>query len=89
MASINMAMENTESISTIYNTSANIKTNTVVSVLTIMTVIVWIMAMITWFYGMNVKLPFQEIPNVSFFIIWLMLLISILLVLILRKKKRI
>ena len=86
-AAINMAMENTESISTIYNTSANIKTNTIVSILTILTVIVWLMTMITWFYGMNVKLPWQEFANTAFLIIWGMVVISIVMIVIFRKKK--
>ncbi len=88
-ASINMAMENTESISTIYNTSANIKTNTIVSILTILTVIVWLMTMITWFYGMNVKLPWQEFTYTSLLIIWWMILISAVMIIIFKKKKRI
>lgn len=86
-ASINMAMENTESISTIYNTSANIKTNTIVSILTILTVIVWLMTMITWFYGMNVKLPWQEFTYISFLIIWSMIFISAVMIIIFKKKK--
>lgn len=86
-ASINMAMENTESISTIYNTSANIKTNTIVSILTILTVIVWLMTMITWFYGMNVKLPGQEFTYTSLLIIWWMVLISAVMIIIFKKKK--
>jgi magnesium transporter len=86
-ASINMAMENTESISTIYNTSANIKTNTIVSILTILTVIVWLMTMITWFYGMNVKLPWQEFTYTSLLIIWWMVLISAVMIMIFKKKK--
>jgi len=88
-AAINMAMENAESISTIYNTSANIKTNKIVSILTILTVIVWLMTMITWFYGMNVKLPWQEFWQTSLLIIWWMVLISIVMILIFKKKKRI
>jgi len=87
MAAINMAMENTESISTIYNTSANIKTNTIVSILTILTVIVWLMTMITWFYGMNVKLPWQEFTYTAFLIIWWMVLISTIMILIFKKKR--
>ncbi len=89
IAAINMAMENTESISTVYNISANIKTNNVISVLTILTVLVWIMTMITWFYGMNVQLPLQEYPYTSFAIIWWMLFIWLLLLLVFKKKKRI
>lgn len=88
-AAINMAMENAESISTIYNTSANIKTNKIVSILTILTVIVWLMTMITGFYGMNVKLPWQEFWQTSLLIIWWMVLISIIMILIFKKKKRI
>lgn len=87
MAAINMAMENTESISTIYNTSANIKTNTIVSILTILTVIVWLMTMITWFYGMNVKLPWQEFWQTAFLIILWMIFVSAVMIIIFKKKK--
>lgn len=87
MASINMAMENTESISTIYNTAANIKTNTIVSILTILTVIVWLMTMITWFYGMNVKLPWQEFAYTALLIVLWMAFISAAMIVIFKKKK--
>jgi Mg2+ and Co2+ transporter CorA len=40
ISAININMENTESILTVYNISANIKTNNIVSVLTILTVII-------------------------------------------------
>ncbi len=40
LANINIAMENTESISMMYNTLANIKTNSIISLLTILTVII-------------------------------------------------
>lgn len=40
MGSINIAKESTEAIANIYNTLANIKTNTVVSLLTTFTVII-------------------------------------------------
>lgn len=89
LANINMAMENTESVSTIYNTLANIKTNSVVSMLTIWTVIIWIMTMITGLYGMNVQLPFQEKLETFRFILAIMIAISWIMFLIFKRKKRI
>ncbi|MCF7835276.1 magnesium transporter CorA family protein [Candidatus Gracilibacteria bacterium] len=89
LANINMAMENTESVSTIYNTLANIKTNSVVSMLTIWTVIIGIMTMITGLYGMNVQLPFQEKLETFRFILAIMIAISGIMFLIFKRKKRI
>jgi len=79
--------ENTESISTKYNTLATLRTNSVVTVLTITTVIIGFMTLMTWFYGMNVKLPGQENPIMWIFTIGLMLLVGILLMWIFRRKK--
>lgn len=88
MGSITIAKESTEAIANIYNTLANIKTNTVVSLLTTFTVIIWIMTMITGLFGMNVSLPWQQQPSTFNIIMGVMLLISVGMILLFKKKKR-
>lgn len=87
IANIAVAMENTESISTMHNTLANIKTNSIISLLTILTVIIWMMTMITGLYGMNVQLPWQNTTNTFFIIIWTMFVVSGWMYLLFKKKK--
>jgi len=40
LSTINITMENTESLSMVYNTLANIKTNSIISLLTVLTIII-------------------------------------------------
>jgi len=87
LANINISMENTESISTMYNTLANIKTNSIISLLTVLTIIIWIMTMISGLYGMNINLPGQNSPKMFFVVLWIMLLVSWLVFFIVKKKK--
>lgn len=87
LANINVAMENAESISIMYNTLANIKTNSIISLLTILTVIIWMMTMITGLYGMNVQLPGQNITSTFFIILWTMLVVSWGMFVLFKKKK--
>lgn len=62
MHTIQTVNENTRSLSTTYNALANIQTNSVISLLTIFTATIGILAVITGLYGMNVSLPGQESP---------------------------
>lgn len=87
LANINIAMENTESISMMYNTLANIKTNSIISLLTILTVIIWMMTMITGLYGMNVQLPGQNVTSTFFIILGAMLVVSGGMFILFKKKK--
>ena len=64
--------ENTHSLSTTYTALANIQTNSVISLLTIFTASIGILAMITWLYGMNVPLPGQNNPHMFVIIVWCM-----------------
>lgn len=57
MHTIQTVSENTHSLSSTYNALANIQTNSVISLLTIFTASIGILAMITGLYGMNVALP--------------------------------
>ncbi len=77
---------NVESLSNKYNTLVTLKTNSLMSILTIVTLILWFLTLITWFYWMNVNLPWQNISYMWFVIILLMVLLTILMFLLFRKK---
>ena len=88
---IRILEDNTDWLSTTYNTLANIKTNSTVSILTIFTAIIWVMTLITGFYGMNVKLPWWWHENMYFYIAWWMVcfsLLSIFMIIFSKKKGR-
>jgi magnesium transporter len=59
--------ENVESLANTYNALANMQTNSVISVLTVLTVMIGTMTLITGLYGMNVPLPGQG--NVYTFVV--------------------
>ncbi len=88
MSNIAIVNENTETLSDTYNSLMSIKTNHLISVLTIFTALIWIMTLITGFYGMNIVLPGQENVNVMWIIIWVMLFVSSILLVFFNKKGR-
>jgi magnesium transporter len=87
LSTINITMENTESLSMVYNTLANIKTNSIISLLTVLTIVIWMMTMISGLYGMNVRLPWEGSPAMFFMILGIMLLVSWLVFFFVKKKK--
>lgn len=87
LSTINITMENTESLSMVYNTLANIKTNSIISLLTVLTIIIWIMTMISGLYGMNVRLPGENNAIMFPVILGIMLLVSWLVFFFVKKKK--
>ena len=87
LSTINITMENTESLSMVYNTLANIKTNSIISLLTVLTIIIWIMTMISGLYGMNVRLPGENNPVMFPIVLGIMFLVSWLIFFIVKKKK--
>jgi magnesium transporter len=76
MSNIAIANESTVTLSDTYNSLMSIKTNSMISVLTIVTVIIWIMTFITGLYGMNLDLPGQNWSFMFVFIIGTMVLIG-------------
>ena len=62
--------ENILYIEDAFQTIVDIKTNTVMKILTIFSTLLLPLTLITSFYGMNVPLPYQNNPNVVY---WLML----------------
>ncbi|OGY25410.1 MAG: magnesium and cobalt transport protein CorA [Candidatus Woykebacteria bacterium RBG_16_44_10] len=69
------------------NAVSNTMTNSVVKLLTVITVIFLPLTLIASLFGMNVKLPFAEAPFGFEILIFLMLSILVVLVLIFRKLK--
>jgi magnesium transporter len=63
-----------------------VKTNDMVSVLTIVTVVIWIMTFLTWLYGMNVDLPWQDVHYTFLILLWIMALLGWVLLFVFRKK---
>ena len=85
---ISIIHENIDSIGEIFNTLTNMMTNKHIGILTVLTVIIWIMTMISGIYGMNIWLPFQNYPGAFIVLMVLMVILAVFTVLIFKKKKR-
>ena len=85
---ISIIHENIDSIGEIFNTLTNMMTNKNIGILTVLTVIIWIMTMISGIYGMNIWLPFQNYPGAFIVLMVFMVIMAVLTVLIFKKKKR-
>ena len=88
MSNIAIVTESTDTLFDSYNTVMTVKTNNMVSVLTIVTVVIWIMTFLTWLYGMNVDLPGQNVHYTFLVLLWIMALLWWTLLLVFRKKSR-
>jgi len=86
MSNIAIVTESTDTLSDSYNSLMTIKTNHMVSVLTIVTVIIWIMTFLTWLYGMNVDLPGQQFAYTFLILIWVMALVAGIMLIFFRKR---
>jgi len=86
---ISVSFENIESLADTYNSLMNIKTNSMIGVLTIFSAITWILTLISGIYGMNIILPGQA--NLNFFpiLMGIMTIVCLALLWIFKKKKRI
>lgn len=74
LGSMSILSEDIDSLSDAYDAMMSTKTNTNIMMLTTFTVILWILTLITWFFGMNVDLPWQEYGPIVYLILWSMLL---------------
>ena len=86
MSHIAIANESTVTLSDTYNSLMSIKTNSMISILTIFTAIIWIMTFITGLYGMNVTLPGQTWWNTFVMIVWAMVSIWVVTLLFFKRK---
>ena len=85
---IHTLYDHTESLSDKYNTLVTLKTNSIVSVLTIVTVIVGFLTLITGFFGMNIALPGQHLGWIGWIIGAMMFGITGLLLWVFKKNHR-
>ena len=85
---ISIIHENIDSIGEIFNTLTNMMTNKNIGILTVLTVIIWIMTMISGIYGMNIWLPFQNYSGAFIVLMGFMVIMAVFTVLIFKKKKR-
>lgn len=89
MNTISVSFENIESLADTYNSLMNIKTNSMIGVLTIFSAITWILTLISGIYGMNIILPGQDNINFFPFLMGIMFIVCVTLLVIFKKKKRI
>lgn len=87
MNNISVSFENVESLSETYNTLMNLKTNSVINVLTVFSVITWVLTLISGIYGMNIDLPWQSDGRFFVVLMMIMFFVCVFLVLFFRKKK--
>ena len=80
--------EDIESLYDTYNAMVNMRTSTIITILTIFTAIIWVMTLVTGRYGMNVMLPWSDNPNIVIYIWGGMSLIALFLLMFSRWKKR-
>jgi magnesium transporter len=73
MNMISVGFENTDSLAETYNSLMNIKTNSMIGVLTIFAAITGILTLISGIYGMNIILPGQEHPKIFLLLIGTMI----------------
>lgn len=84
---VSIAHENTESLFDVSDTLTTIRTNNIISILTIFTVLLWILTRISGLYWMNVDLPAQNSVWVFWRLLGGMMLIVILTMIYFRRKK--
>jgi len=89
MNMISVGFENIDSLSDTYNSLMNIKTNSMIGVLTIFAAITWILTLISGIYGMNISLPGQASSHFFLILMGIMFTVLMILLLIFKKKKRI
>lgn len=83
---ISILSENLNSLADTYNTLMNIRINGIINVLTIFTALIWTLTLISWIYGMNINLPFQESPYAFLFVAWSMIVSVSIMIWIFKKK---
>ena len=85
---VSIAHENTESLFDVSDTLTTIRTNKIISILTIFTVLLWILTRISGLYWMNVQLPAQNVMWIFWRLLGWMLAITIWTMIYFKRKKR-
>ena len=79
--------EDIESLSSTYNAMVNMKTNTIITILTIFTALTGVLTMVAGIYGMNVPLPWGEWRYSLWIILWTTLIVMIAMLVLFRRKQ--
>jgi magnesium transporter len=87
MGQVTIVSEDIDSLYDTYNALINMKLNSIITLLTIFTAIMWVLTLITWFYGMNIVLPWVENPLTVWRLIWGMIMLSVCLFILFKQKK--
>lgn len=77
------------SLTDTYDGLMNIQTNGIIKTLTILTAMMWLFTLITWFYGMNMSVPLGGHPLWYLIVIGWMVIFGGLMAAVFRKKGRI
>ena len=80
--------ETIQSLTDTYDAMLNLQTNSIIRMLTVFTALTWIMTFISWFYGMNIALPFMWNKYIWLYIMLVMVSIVVLTLLYFKRKKR-
>ena len=89
MNTLSVWFENIDSLSDTYNSLMNIKTNSMIGVLTIFAAITWVLTLISWIYWMNITLPGQHEPYFFVLVMAIMFFVCLALLWLFKKNKRI
>lgn len=87
MNNIAISFENTESLADTYNSLMNIKTNAMITILTIFSALTGVLTLISGIYGMNITLPGQSNTNFFPILMTIMWVVCLGLLRIFKKKK--
>ena len=84
---VSIAHEDTDSLFDVSDTLTTIRTNKIISILTIFTVLLWVLTWISGLYGMNVSLPGQNVIWAFRRLLWWMFWIAIITMIYFHSKK--
>ena len=73
---ISLNYESLKSLTETYRSLIDLQTNKTLTRLTIVTVATWWLAVVAWFFGMNVDIPWSQYP----FMFWIITIVSLLLI---------
>lgn len=85
---ITVQNENLDSLYDVYSSLVSMKTNRAVTILTIFTAVIWVMTLITGWYGMNIPLPWQDSASIVRVLLWGLIALGWGLLAYFRYKKR-
>lgn len=86
---IEVVEESIDSIEDAFKTIIQIKGNRVVEVLTLFWACILPLNLITWFYGMNVPLPYQKESSIVFTLMWICIFSMVIIYIALKRRNKV